>query len=94
MQKTIDKFEFIQYVSQRYGIDSSMAETLLDIFADSLAALVATGQSVEIDGIGEFATIPLFPNGINHQNKIALARIAKKHMLCFKASENLTKAIA
>ncbi len=94
MQKTIDKFEFIQYVSQRYGIDSSMAETLLDIFATSLAELVATGQSVEIDGIGEFATIPLFPNGINHQNKIALARIAKKHMLCFKASENLTKAIA
>ena len=62
---------------------------MLDIFADSLAELVANGQSVEIDGIGEFTTIPLFPNGINHQN-----RIAKKHMLCFKASDNLTKAIA
>jgi len=89
----MNKYEFIQYVSWMYGIDDSMAETMLDIFADSLAELVATGQSVEIDGIGEFATIPLFPNGINHQNKIALARIAKKHMLCFKASENLTKTI-
>jgi nucleoid DNA-binding protein len=90
----MDKYQFVQYISQRYCIDNSLTETMLDIFADSLAELVATGQSVEIDGIGEFTTIPLFPNGINHQNNIALARIAKKHMLCFKASENLTKAIA
>ena len=90
----MDKYQFLQYISQRYGIDDSLTETMLDIFASSLAELVANGQSVEIDGIGEFEVIPLFPNGINHQNKIALARIAKKHMLCFKASDNLTKAIA
>jgi len=44
---------------------------------------------VEIDGIGKFEKIPLFPNGLNHQNNIALARVAKKKMLHFQASSCL-----
>ena len=90
----IDKYEFIQYVSTRYGVDEGMAETLLDMFSSSLAELIAAGQSVEIDGIGEFTPTPLFPNGLNHQNKIALARIAKKHIVSFKADQYLTNSVA
>lgn len=59
------------------------------MFSDCLAELLDAGQSVEIDGIGEFEKIPLFPNGLNHQNKIALARVANKKMVCFQASNNL-----
>ena len=86
---TMDKLDFIEYSASRYGIDFSVAETFVNMFSDCLAELLDAGQSVEIDGIGEFEKIPLFPNGLNHQNKIALARVANKKMICFQASNNL-----
>jgi nucleoid DNA-binding protein len=85
----MNKLDFIEYSASRYGIDFSVAETFVNMFSDCLAALLDAGQSVEIDGIGEFEKISLFPNGLNHQNKIALARVAKKKMICFQASNNL-----
>ena len=42
----------------------------VDMFAESLQELVAAGQSVTIDEIGEFKSTPLFPNGLNHRNNI------------------------
>ena len=86
---TMDKLDFIEYSASRYNIDFSVAETFVNMFSDCLAELLDAGQSVEIDGIGEFEKIPLFPNGLNHQNKIALARVANKKMICFQASNNL-----
>ena len=86
---TMDKLDFIEYSANRYNIDFSVAETFVDMFSDCLAELLDAGRSVEIDGIGKFEKIPLFPNGLNHQNKIALARVAKKKMICFQASNNL-----
>ena len=86
---TMNKLDFIEYSASRYGIDFSVAETFVDMFSSCLSELLDAGQSVEIDGIGEFEKIPLFPNGLNHQNNIALARVAKKKMICFKASERL-----
>ena len=86
---TMDKLDFIEYSASRYNIDFSVAETFVNMFSDCLAELLDAGQSVEIDGIGEFEKIPLFPNGLNHQNKIALARVANKKMVCFQASNNL-----
>jgi len=85
----MDKLDFIEYSANRYGIDFSTAETFVDMFSDCLSELLDAGQSVEIDGIGKFEKIPLFPNGINHNNNIALARVAKKKMISFKASEDL-----
>lgn len=85
----MDKLDFIEYSANRYGIDFSVAETFVDMFSDCLSELLDAGQSVEIDGIGKFEKIPLFPNGINHRNNIALARVAKKKMISFKASEDL-----
>ena len=35
----MEKFEFIEYVAKRYGIDESMAETMIDMFADITPAL-------------------------------------------------------
>ena len=64
------------------------------MFAQTLQELVASGQSVTIDEIGEFKSVPLFPNGLNHHNNIALAKVAKRNIVSFKASENLTKVIA
>lgn len=88
------KYEFIQYVAHRYGINDSVAETLVDMFGSCLQELLHSGLSVEIEGIGEFSPTPLFPNGLNHQNRIALARIAKKHIVSFKADKYLTNSIA
>ena len=85
----MNKFDFIEYSAKRYGIDFSTAETFVDMFSDCLSELLDAGQSVEIDGIGKFEKIPLFPNGLNHRNNIALARVAKKKMISFKASEDL-----
>lgn len=85
----MNNFEFIEYIERRYDIDFTIAETLVDIFSDCLQELLQSGQSVEIDGVGKFQQIPLFPNGLNHQNQIALARLAKKKMVSFKASEDL-----
>lgn len=89
----MDKFEFIEYTAKRYGIDKSIAETLVNMFADTLQELVAAGQEVNIDEIGVFSKLPLFPNGINHQNNIALARLRKNHIVSFKASKQFTTNI-
>ena len=89
----MDKFQFIQYSAKRYGIDDSVAETMVDMFTDCLQELVAAGHSIEIDGLGEFKTTPLFPEGINHNN-IALAKLAKRNMISFTASKQLTKSVA
>jgi nucleoid DNA-binding protein len=89
----MNKFDFIEYSANRYGIDFSVAETFVDMFSDCLSELLDAGKSVEIEGIGEFEKVPLFPNGLNHQNKIALAKLAKNKMVSFKASKYLTKNI-
>ena len=90
----MNKFEFIEYAAKRYGIDDSVAETLVDMFADSLHDLLSAGYSVNIDEIGEFKTTPLFPNGLNHRNNIALARAAKRNIVSFKASKSLMHDVA
>ena len=90
----MDKYDFIQYTASRYGIDESVAETMVDMFADTLHELVMAGQSVTIDEIGEFKTTPLFPNGINHQGNIALAKCAKRNLVSFIASRQLTMDVA
>jgi len=90
----MEKFEFIEYTAKRYGIDESLAETLVDMFADTLQELICSGTNVNIDEIGEFRSTPLFPKGINHQNKLALAKIAKRNIISFKASKYLTQSIA
>ena len=85
----MNKLAFIEYSANRYGIDFRMAETLVDMFASCLSELLQVSQSVEIEGIGKFEKLPLFPNGINHQNKIALARLVNKQMLYFKPDKYL-----
>lgn len=90
----MEKFEFIEYIAKRYGIDESMAETMIDMFADSLQELICAGTNVNIDEIGEFRSIPLFPHGINHQNKLALAKLTRRSVVSFKPSEYLTKVVA
>ena len=47
----MEKFEFIEYTAKRYGIDESVAETMVDMIADTLQELVSTGTSVYIDEI-------------------------------------------
>ena len=90
----MNKYEFIKYNAERYGIDESVAETMVDMFADSLGELIAAGQSVNIDEIGEFKTTPMFPKGIPHHNNIGLAKLGKRNMVSFKASEQLTRTVA
>jgi nucleoid DNA-binding protein len=89
----MNNYEFIKFAADRFGIDETLAESMVDMFAQSLQELVAAGQSVTIDEIGEFRSVPLFPNGLNHQNNLALARAAKRNIVSFKASENLIKAV-
>jgi nucleoid DNA-binding protein len=89
----MNKFDFIEYSAKRYGIDFSTAETFVSMFSDCLSELLEAGQSVDIDGVGKFEKVPLFPNGLNHHNNIALSRAAKKNMVSFKASEDLVVSI-
>jgi nucleoid DNA-binding protein len=81
--------EFIKFAAKRFGVDEYVAETMVDMFAESLQELIAAGQSVTIDEIGEFRSTPLFPNGLNHKNNAALARAAKRNIVTFKPSKNL-----
>jgi len=90
----MNNYDFIKFTANRFGIDETLAESMVDMFAQSLQELVASGQSVTIDEIGEFKSAPLFPNGLNHHNNIALAKAAKRNIVSFKASENLTKVVA
>jgi nucleoid DNA-binding protein len=90
----MDKYEFIKYAAERYGIDEGIAETMVDMFADSLHDFISAGYSVNIDEIGEFKTTPLFPNGLNHRNNIALAKAAKRHIVSFIPSIKLTQNVA
>ena len=90
----MNNYEFVKFAANRFGIDETVAESMVDMFAQTLQELVASGQSVTIDEIGEFKSVPLVPNGLNHHNNIALAKVAKRNIVSFKASENLTKVIA
>ena len=90
----IDKLRFIEYSANRYGIDFSTTETFVDMFSHCLSELLDAAQSVDIDGVGKFEKIPLFPNGLNHHNKIALAKIAKSSFISFKPSTQLTNYVA
>jgi len=90
----MNNYDFIKFTANRFGIDETLAESMVDMFAQSLQELVASGQSVTIDEIGEFKSAPLFPQGLNHHNNIALAKAAKRNIVSFKASENLTKVVA
>ena len=49
---------------------------------------------INIDEIGEFRSMSLFPEGIKHQNNTALAKLGKRNIISFKPSRYLTKAIA
>ena len=88
---SFDKHDFTEYIAKRHGIDDSLAEAIVEIFADSLQELISNGASVEIDQIGRFYTIPLFPAGIKHKNNFALAKAAREHMVGFKASNKLKR---
>ena len=87
----MNNYEFVKFAANRFGIDETVAESMVDMFAQSLQELVAAGQSVTIDEIGEFKSVPLFPNGLNHHNNIALAQVAKRNIVSFKPSDRLTK---
>jgi len=86
----MNNYDFIKFTANRFGIDD---KSMVDMFAQSLRELVASGQSVTIDEIGEFKSIPLFPQGLNHHNNIALAKAAKRNIISFRASEKLTENI-
>ena len=90
----MNNYEFVKFTADRFGIDETMVESMVDMFAQSLQELVAAGQSVTIDEIGEFKSVPLFPNGLNHHNNIALAKVAKRNIVSFKASEKLIQGVA
>lgn len=93
----MEKYEFIEYTAKRYGIDESVAETMVDMFADSMQDILNSGQSVNIDELGEFQSTPLaslFPQGLNHRNNIALAKAGRRNIVSFKASDNLTQNAA
>ena len=87
----MNTFEFIEYSAKRYGIDDSVAETMVDMFCSCLQELIGAGQVVEIQGVGTFEGVPIFPNGFNHQNNIALFKASKRHMLNFKARDEFIK---
>jgi hypothetical protein len=59
------------------------------VCCNSLSKLISSGQSVTIDEIGEFKSVPLFQNGVNHHNNIALAKAAKCNIISFKASREI-----
>ena len=57
-------------------LDFSTVETFVDMIPDCLSELSNAAQSVEIDDVGTFEKLTLFPEGLNHRNNIALARLA------------------
>lgn len=88
----MDKYQFIRYTAERFGIDDNTVETMIDIFASSLHELVVAGQSVTIDEIGEFKTTPLFPNAKSHSGNPALEKILRTNSVSFTPSLQLTSA--
>ena len=89
----MNNYEFVKFAANRFGIDETLAESMVDMFAESLKELVSAGYSVNIDDIGEFKSVPLFPNGLNHHNNIALAKAAKRNIVSFKASDRLAENV-
>ena len=89
----MNNYEFVKFAANRFGIDETVAESMVDMFAQTLQELVASGQSVTIDEIGEFKSVPLFPNGLNHHNNIALAKVAKRNIVSFKPSDRLVEGV-
>ena len=89
----MNEHEFIEYSAKRYGIDNSVAETFVDMFADCLQELLNAGQSVKIAGLGKFESNPLFPNGLKHNNNKALCKLANSKIVSFKPSKQLTNSV-
>ncbi len=91
----MDKFNFIEYTAKRYGIDFSVAETLVDMFSDTLQELLIAGVDVNIDEIGQFEAMPLLPKNFNHRNNIILAKAKQQQIVYFTPSSKLAnRAIA
>jgi nucleoid DNA-binding protein len=93
----MEKYEFIEYLASRYGIDGSVAETVVDMFSDCLQEVISAGQSVNIDEIGEFKTTALsslISGGFNGNNNASLAQVAKQNIVSFTASGLLTREVA
>lgn len=91
----MDKFSFIEYTAKRYGIDISIAETLVDMFSDTLQELLTAGIDVDIDEIGQFESMPLLPKNFNHRNNIILAKAKQQQIVSFTPSNKLAnRAIA
>jgi len=88
----MNNYEFVKFAANRFGIDETVAESMVDMFAQTLQELVSSGQST-IDEIGEFKSVPLFPNGLNHHNNIALAKAAKRNIVSFKPSDRLAEGV-
>ncbi len=59
------------------------------MFAEALHELVSAEYSVNIDEIGEFKSVPLFPNRLNYNNNLALAEAAKRNIVSFNLVINL-----
>ena len=83
----MNKLEFIEYTAKRYGFDESLAETLIDMFVDTLQEIVASCQEFNIDEIGIFHKMSLFPNGIKHKNNVSLKRTSVQNYVSFKAND-------
>lgn len=84
----MEKKDFIEYMAQRYGINSEQAECMTDIVFDSLQDLITSGESVNIDEIGQFKNSPLFPDAINSDSPL-LQQINQKNMFSFHPSHKL-----
>lgn len=86
--------EFIKFAAKRFGVDEYVAETFVDMFAETLQELINAGQSVTIDEIGEFQTTPLFPEGFNPKNNSSLANLHARNIVTFKPSNKLIGDVA
>ena len=83
----MNKLEFIEYTAKRYGFDESLAETLINMFVDTLQKIVSSGQEFNIDEIGVFRKLSLCPNCIKHKNNVSLKRTSVQNYVSFKASD-------
>ena len=81
----MNNYEFVKFAANRFGIDETLAESIVDMFAQSLQELISSGQSVPTAmKLVNLKSVPLFPKRLNQHISIALAKAENLILLALK----------
>ncbi len=89
----INKAEFIQEVSNKYGLPKNKIQMYMDACADTLCEALSNGETVRFVGFGEFAVQQRAARIGRNPKDNTVVRIPPQNKPVFKPGKNLLDAV-